>query len=172
MEKLQTNHPGDIRDAKVDLLKNTKSIALNDVVLGQYIGNPDSKDPKERIGYREEPSVPDDSLTPTFALTVLRIENERWNGVPFINRAGKGLNEKKTQVRIQYKNAEDDLHDGQAERNELVFKITGEAVEMKLVSKTPGITSDIEPINAHFTYSEEYENLNNPEAYVRLILDR
>ncbi|OXU20165.1 hypothetical protein TSAR_004697 [Trichomalopsis sarcophagae] len=171
MEKPLTNHPDDIRDAKVDLLKSTKSIVLNDVVLGQYIGNPDSKDPKERVGYREEPSVPDDSLTPTFALTVLRIENERWNGVPFIIRAGKGLSEKKTQVRIQYKNVEDDLHDGQAERNELVFKITGEAVEMKLMSKTPGITSDIEPINAHFTYSEEYENLNNPEAYVRLILD-
>lgn len=78
------------RDAKVDLLKNTKSIVLNDVVLGQYIGNPDSEDPKERIGYREDPTVPDDTLTPTFALTVLRIENERWNGVPFIIRAGKG----------------------------------------------------------------------------------
>jgi glucose-6-phosphate 1-dehydrogenase len=33
--------------------------------------------------------VPKDSTTPTFALCVLHIENDRWQGVPFILKAGK-----------------------------------------------------------------------------------
>lgn len=33
--------------------------------------------------------VPKDSTTPTFALCVLHIENDRWHGVPFILKAGK-----------------------------------------------------------------------------------
>ena len=36
-----------------------------------------------------------DSRTPTFCMAVLRIRNERWDGVPFILKAGKGLNEKR-----------------------------------------------------------------------------
>ncbi|VDK40854.1 unnamed protein product [Dibothriocephalus latus] len=32
-----------------------------------------------------------DSITPTYACAVLYIPNERWKGVPFILRAGKGM---------------------------------------------------------------------------------
>lgn len=39
-----------------------------EVVLGQY------------EGYRDDPTVPDHSNTPTFATMVLRIHNERWEG--------------------------------------------------------------------------------------------
>lgn len=38
------------------------------MVLGQY------------EGYRDDPTVPDLSNTPTFATVVLRIHNERWEG--------------------------------------------------------------------------------------------
>ena len=31
------------------------------------------------------------SVTPTYALAVMFINNERWDGVPFILRCGKGL---------------------------------------------------------------------------------
>ena len=30
------------------------------------------------------------STTPTYACAVLRIKNERWDGVPFIMKSGKG----------------------------------------------------------------------------------
>lgn len=33
--------------------------------------------------------VPKDSVTPTFALCVLHVDNDRWHGVPFILKAGK-----------------------------------------------------------------------------------
>jgi glucose-6-phosphate 1-dehydrogenase len=33
----------------------------------------------------------------------LYVQNERWDGVPFILKAGKGLNEHKTEIRVQLK---------------------------------------------------------------------
>jgi len=42
-----------------------------EVVLGPY------------DGYKDDPTVPDDSNTPTFASVVLRVHNERWEGISF-----------------------------------------------------------------------------------------
>ena len=79
------------RDSKVTLLKDTAEVIMDDVVLGQYVGDPDASDPKKRVSYTNEPTVPvRNSNTSTFAMTVLRINNDRWTGVPFIIRAGKG----------------------------------------------------------------------------------
>lgn len=39
-----------------------------EVVIGQY------------EGYKDDPTVPDNSNTPTFATMILRIHNERWEG--------------------------------------------------------------------------------------------
>ena len=44
-------------------------------------------------GYLDDQTVPRDSITPTFAAAVLFIDNIRWDGVPFILKCGKGLNE-------------------------------------------------------------------------------
>ncbi|XP_001600327.1 glucose-6-phosphate 1-dehydrogenase [Nasonia vitripennis] len=173
MEKPVSVDPDDIRDAKVELLKKTRPIVLDDVVIGQYVANPESADPRERIGYRDDPTVKNDSITATFALTVLKIDNERWTGVPFIIRAGKGLNINRTDVIIQYKNVDHDLFDGQSQRNELVIRRVGktEALQAKLTSKTPGITSDLERITIDFDYTKAYPDLQNPGAYERLLLD-
>lgn len=45
----------------------------------------------------------------------------RWFNVPFVMKAGKALNERKTEVRIQYKPPTAPIHgDAEAQRNELV----------------------------------------------------
>lgn len=54
------------------------------------MGNLDSDDLDERTGYLEDPTVPPNSTTPTYAAAVLKINNERWDGVPFILKCGKG----------------------------------------------------------------------------------
>lgn len=74
-------------------------LPINDeeVVLGQY------------QGYRDDPTVPDNSNTPTFATVVLRVHNERWEGVPFILKAGKALNSRKAEVRVQFKDVPGDI---------------------------------------------------------------
>lgn len=63
---------------------------MKDVILGQYVGDPDAKDPEARLGYLDDPTVPEGSITATYALAVLKINNERWDGVPFILKCGKG----------------------------------------------------------------------------------
>ena len=51
------------------VLQSVMPIAQEEVVLGQY------------DGYGDDPTVPDASNTPTFATIVLRIHNERWEGL-------------------------------------------------------------------------------------------
>ena len=63
---------------------------MEDIVLGQYVGNPE-KDDDGKFGYTDDKTVPKGSKTPTFACAVVNICNERWDGVPFILKCGKGL---------------------------------------------------------------------------------
>lgn len=53
----------------IQVLQSVVPIKDEEVVLGQY------------DGYLEDPTVPDGSYTPTFATMVLRIHNERWEGM-------------------------------------------------------------------------------------------
>lgn len=57
------------------------------MVLGQYTKSVDGSKP----GYLDDKTVPAGSKTPTYAAVVLFIENERWDKVPFIVKAGKGI---------------------------------------------------------------------------------
>jgi len=74
---------------QVKVLKCMKELKLEDVVLGQYIGDPSGEGDAQK-GYLDDPSVPSESNTPTYALAACKISNERWDGVPFILRCGKG----------------------------------------------------------------------------------
>ena len=76
----------DIRDEKVRVLKAIPSIDPVNVIIGQYGKSLDGSKP----GYKEDDTVPKESRCPTFAAMVLYIKNERWDGVPFILKAGKG----------------------------------------------------------------------------------
>ena len=91
MEKPASTKAEDIRDEKVKVLKSMTPLDLKDVVLGQYTGNPEAPEGSDnRLGYQDDPTVPKGSVTPTYAMAVARINNERWDGVPFFLRCGKG----------------------------------------------------------------------------------
>ncbi|OWK49635.1 Glucose-6-phosphate 1-dehydrogenase [Lonchura striata] len=79
MEKPASTNPDDVRDEKVKVLKCISPVELQDVVLGQYVGNPEGP-PEAQKGYLDDPTVPPGSTTPTFATAVLRVANERWDG--------------------------------------------------------------------------------------------
>jgi glucose-6-phosphate 1-dehydrogenase len=58
---------------------------MADTVVGQYTKKGNNP------GYLDDETVENkESKTETFASTVLWIDNERWKGVPFIIRSGKG----------------------------------------------------------------------------------
>ena len=152
------------RDAKVAVLNQVEPVRHDEVLVGQYIAA------NGKPGYKEDETVPKDSRTPTFAALALRINNDRWRGVPFILKAGKALDEGKVDIRIQFKGSSAQV--AGAERNELVMRIQpGEAAYIKVNTKLPGVGSTAAPVEMDLTYAKRFHDMHIPEAYEALILD-
>lgn len=148
------------------ILRYIKPIEASSSLLGQYVGNRDGKP-----GYLEDDTVPKGSKCPTFAAIVLYINSPRWEGVPIILKAGKALNEQKTEIRVQYKDVTEGIFKDIA-RDELVIRVQpGEAVYMKMNTKAPGLGMRSVPTEMDLTYKRRFSDLKIPEAYEALILD-
>ncbi|CAN6464170.1 unnamed protein product [Victoria cruziana] len=161
MEKPVSLKPEHIRDEKVKVLRSVMPIEDEDVVLGQY------------EGYKDDPTVSKNSNTPTFATVVLRLHNERWEGVPFILKAGKALNSRKAEIRVQFKDVPGDIFKCKKQgRNEFVIRLQpSEAMYMKLTVKRPGLEMSTILSELDLSYGQRYQDVIIPEAYERLILD-
>ena len=178
----------DVRDEKVKVLRCVSPLEVADTVIGQYGPNAAGT----QRGYTQDPTVPAGSQCPTFATAVLRINNARWAGVPFILKAGKALNERKAEVRIQFRPPASGLFGGMGRgegegasvgvgqgsplpvhQNELVIRIQPkEAVYLKLISRLPGM--EFEPVETELalSYSQRFASHGAaPGDYARLILD-
>jgi len=157
----------DIRDEKVKLLRACSPVVPADMVIGQYVSN--GKVP----GYLEDPGVPKDSTCPTYACAAVHINNARWAGVPFILKCGKALNERKAEVRVQFRNPTNGLFSHVLDRNELVLRVQpDEAMYMKMNTKVPGLTSEIVLSELDLSYRQRFEAASSlPDAYERLLLD-
>ncbi|XP_062222854.1 glucose-6-phosphate 1-dehydrogenase, cytoplasmic isoform-like [Phragmites australis] len=161
MERPVSLKPEHIRDEKVKVLQSVNPIKHDEVVIGQY------------DGYKDDPTVPDDSNTPTFASVVLRVNNERWEGVPFILKAGKALSSRKAEIRVQFKDVPGDIFRCKKQgRNEFVIRLQpSESMYMKLTVKKPGLEMATEQSELDLSYGLRYQEIKIPEAYERLILD-
>ncbi|KAI3854026.1 hypothetical protein MKX03_035396 [Papaver bracteatum] len=161
MEKPLSLKPDHIRDEKVKVLQSVMPISNEEIVLGQY------------EGYTSDPTVTDQSKTPTFATMILRIHNERWEGVPFIMKAGKALNSSKAEIRVQFKDVPGDIFKCKKQgRNEFVIRLQPkEAIYMKLTVKKPGLDMATIQSELDLSYGQRYQDAVIPEAYERLILD-
>eukprot|EP00697_Spironema_sp_BW2_P003106 gnl/Spiro4/14148_TR7603_c0_g1_i1.p1 gnl/Spiro4/14148_TR7603_c0_g1~~gnl/Spiro4/14148_TR7603_c0_g1_i1.p1 ORF type:complete len:486 (+),score=161.53 gnl/Spiro4/14148_TR7603_c0_g1_i1:202-1659(+) len=167
MEPPVTRGAEDIRDEKVKVLRSTRVVNLEDMVLGQYTASPDGAEP----GYLDDPTVPKGSLAATFAQAVLWVDNERWAGVPFLLKCGKALPERKAEIRIQFKDVCTNIFSG-VFRNELIVRIQpNEAIYVKMMSKLPGLNSGVHQNELDMTLQQRYQGLVLPDAYERLILD-
>jgi 6-phosphogluconate dehydrogenase len=156
-----------VRDAKVRVLDSIPPIQLEDCILGQY------------EGYADDPTIQNKGTnTPTFAVIRLRINNPRWVGVPIILKAGKALNERKAEMRIQFRDAPaaEYLFAGQdCPRNEVVMTLQPhESIYIKTNVKSPGFQTKPVQSEMELNYDTRFFANNkesNPEAYTRLILD-
>lgn len=99
-----------------------------------------------------------------------KIHTPRWEGVPFYLKCGKGLDESKAEIRIQFKDMSCPLF-SQSNRNELILRVQPDtAIYMKTNLKSPGIETQPVTCELDMTYKKKYD-FNLPEAYDRLILD-
>ncbi|RHZ54198.1 hypothetical protein Glove_429g17 [Diversispora epigaea] len=167
MERPVSLSSEDVRDEKVRVLRCIPPVKLQDVLLGQYTKSEDGTNP----GYLDDDTVPPESNCPTFAAATLFINNDRWEGVPFILKCGKALNEPKTEIRVQFQDVPGNVFKN-ASRNELVIRVQpNEAVYMKMTNKLPGLSMDTVISELDLTYHRRFSDLVIPDAYESLILD-
>ena len=91
MEPPATTYHESIRDEQVKIFRTVRPLSPGDLVRGQF------------RGYREEDGVAPDSTVETFAAVRLYIDSWRWDGVPFLIRAGKCLATTTTEVLVKLK---------------------------------------------------------------------
>jgi len=154
----------------VDLLSKVKALHLDDknVFLGQFAGNCEEK------GYLEDETVPKGSKCATFASLVLKVDNQRWKGVPFLFTAGKGMEERVCELRIRFKQNAVNKMMGVDERNEIVLRVQpDESLYMLTVAKEPGITAEQvrKPVVMDMNYANQFEDAYLGDAYERMFLN-
>jgi glucose-6-phosphate 1-dehydrogenase len=166
-----------VRDEKVKVLHAVPPPPVEDVsdmaVRAQY--GPGAIGGKDVPGYLQEPGVPADSRTETYAAVRLHINNWRWAGVPFYLRHGKRLARKTTEIAVTLKPVPHVAFQQEGslgvEPNQLILAVQpNEGVSLSLVAKIPGARMAVRPVNMEFLYGTTFMS-QSPEAYERLILD-
>lgn len=166
-----------VRDEKVKVFRSLRPFPREDfqdaIVLGQYgqgrIGG------QEVPAYRDEPGVGPDSLTPTFAMMKVFVDNWRWQGVPFYLTSGKRLPRKLTEIAVQFKEIPHSVfRQTLGERispNRLILGIyPEEKIALTFQTKKPGSQMTLRSVTMNFLY---YQNVEGPllEAYEKVLLD-
>ncbi|KAE9457825.1 hypothetical protein C3L33_10255, partial [Rhododendron williamsianum] len=171
----------DIRNEKVKVLRSMRLLQLEDVMVGQYKGH--SKGGRTYPGYTDDPTVPNDSFTPTFAAAALFIDNARWDGVPFLMKAGKALHTNRlAEIRVQFRHVPGNLFkrnfgtDLDKATNELVLRVQpDEAIYLKINNKVPGLGMRLDRSDLNLLYKARSDQSRYPkeipDAYERLLLD-
>ncbi len=161
-----------IQHEKVKVLYSIRPIGPGDVVFGQYargeIGG------KPVVGYRQEADVAPDSHTETFVAMRLRLNNWRWQGVPFYLRTGKRMSSRVSTIVVNFRCPPVSLFQPFAcsslHPNALVITIQpNEGFDLQFEVKSPGLPFRIATQKLHFRYSEAFQS--SPDAYETLLLD-
>lgn len=160
MEPPNTLGAYEIAQEKAKVLRAIEPLTVDNVVTGQY------------EGYLDDPEVPEDSITETFARATLQVRNARWSGVPFHLMAGKALSSRKTEIEIEFRYLPYSIfRDVGFENNTLRIRVQpNESIELLVNNKRPGLGLDISQVSLNMLYHREFSE-QLPEAYERLLLD-
>ncbi len=155
MEPPVRNDSESVRDEKVKVLKAIPSIAVEDLVRGQF------------RGYRDEPGVAKDSQIETFAALKLAVDSWRWKGVPFYIRAGKCLPVTCTEIMARLRKPPTLIPDSVLKENHLRLRLSPEiTIAMGMMSLAPGEAVSLqtgEMVASRFPCADE------TDAYERLL---
>lgn len=165
-----------VRDEKLKVLKALKPFTNESVIAktvrGQYRAGAINGAPVP--GYREEHNVAPDSDTETFVALQADIANWRWAGVPFFLRSGKRMQERVTEIVINFRNVPHSVFPmpaGLHAANRLVISLQPrESVRLYFLAKEPGdgmnLRSTYLNLDFHATFKARWA-----DAYERLLLD-
>lgn len=166
-----------VRDEKTKVFRALRPFPVQNLhhhlVLGQYAAGKINGDPV--CAYRQERGVRPDSLTPTYAMMKVYLDNWRWQGVPFYLTSGKRLAQKITAITIQFKTVPHSMFRhtlGEAiAANRLTLGIyPDEKITLTFQTKNPGARVCLRTVTMDFQY---HQNYSGPvlDAYEKVLLD-
>lgn len=173
MEPPSSQTAAQVLKQKVRLLRCVKAVPFDHehAFLGQYgAGNGEP-------GYLDDPTVPEGSTCATFASVLLRVDNARWRGVPFLITAGKGMDERLCELRVRFKPVKTSTMGLGASANvcnELVVRVQPEpSVSLVMVAKEPGITSEQarKPTVMEMSHKSQFPGAYFGAAHERMLLN-
>ncbi|MBX2884085.1 MAG: glucose-6-phosphate dehydrogenase [Granulosicoccus sp.] len=176
MEPPATNHPDAVRDEKIKVLRSLKPLlgdaVLENTVRGQYKAGAyrDGAVP----GYLDNDDIPDDSKTETFVAIRAEIESWRWSGVPFYLRTGKRMEDKITEIIINYHKVPHTIYDtadGFSTPNQLVIRLQPEeSIKLRIYVKAWGDELHLQPVHLNLDFNDVFKK-RQMIAYERLLMD-
>jgi len=114
-------------------------------------------------GYRQEAGNPGSDVE-TFVALKLFSSSRRWRGVPVYLATGKKMDQKLTQIRVNFKKT------NIAEANMLIIRIQPrEGIELDLWVKKPGYEKKLEKKTLSFSFEQNFDRL--PNAYEQVLVD-
>jgi glucose-6-phosphate 1-dehydrogenase len=115
-------------------------------------------------GYKDEAGNPASSVE-TFAALELHSSDPRWQTVPIYLATGKNLDQRLTQIRINFKK------DNSSAANTLIMRVQPrEGIELDLWVKQPGYERQLQKKTLSFSYAQDFEE-RLPNAYEQIIVD-
>jgi glucose-6-phosphate 1-dehydrogenase len=177
MEAPSQFETGRVRDEKTKVFRSLRPFPVeklrDHIVLGQY--GPGNINGKPVPGYRIEPNISPDSLTPTYAEMKVFIDNWRWQGIPFYLTSGKRLAKKITKIDIQFKEIPHSMFrqtlGERIDANQLTLGIyPDEKITLTFQTKNPGVRVCLRPVTMDFSY---HQNYTGPifDAYEKVLID-
>jgi glucose-6-phosphate 1-dehydrogenase len=159
MEPPESLEPECLAEARQKVIGCFRPLTRSEVVVGQY------------DGYREIDGVPKDSRTETFVAAKLWVDNDRWQGVPFLLRTGKCLAQSNQRVSVQFKDPPQGLPGQPTGASVLSFELSGDGeILLSLVVKEPGATMDLGTSTVTIPLGAGFPTTSLP-AYARLLYD-
>jgi glucose-6-phosphate 1-dehydrogenase len=166
-----------VRDEKLKVLKALRRIRPEQAgeltLRGQYVAGVLNGEPVS--SYRGEEKVAPDSVTETYVVAKLQIDNWRWSGTPFYLRHGKRLPKRATEIAITFKRAPKMFFPGeeQLDSNVLAMRIQpDEGISLRFGAKVPGPSMKLQEVAMDFQYGSSFgPNAVDGDAYERLLLD-
>ena len=169
--------PDAMRDEKRKVLRALRPITgAEDIskytVRGQYKAGAIAGEAVQ--SYINEPGVPEDSHTETFVSICAHIDTWRWSGVPFYLRTGKRMQEKLTQIVVNFDPLPHNIFADSASStlpNRLVIQLQPEeSISLQMMAKMPGDRMKLEPVELALN-PERGVKRRHMEAYERVFMD-
>jgi glucose-6-phosphate 1-dehydrogenase len=165
-----------LRDEKVKVLRSIRPISKRAVhahaIRAQYARG--TVDGKPAVGYQQEESVEQNSITETFVAAKFYIDNWRWRGVPFYLRTGKRLARQTSMIAIRFRHPPQQLFretplESIAPNWVLLSIQPEESMRMEIHVKQPGLDMDTRVMQLNASYHQPDEQ--SLDAYETLLLD-